>query len=36
VARDDRETFACFIVDTNQDPTSISRDPNAMPNEIDP
>jgi hypothetical protein len=36
VARDDRETFACFIVDTNPDPTSIVRDPSAKPNEIDP
>jgi hypothetical protein len=36
VARDDRETFTCFIVDTNREPTHIARDPNATPNEIDP
>jgi hypothetical protein len=36
VARDDRQTFACFIVDTNREPTSIVRDPSAKPNEIDP
>ena len=36
IARDDRDRFACFIVDTNQDPTSIDRDRSAKPNEIDP
>jgi hypothetical protein len=36
IARDDRESFACFIVDTNREPTDIARDPNATPNEIDP
>ncbi|MGH2714124.1 MAG: hypothetical protein ACRDM7_09630 [Thermoleophilaceae bacterium] len=36
IARDDRERFACFIVDTNKDPTGIVRDPSAKPNEVDP
>jgi hypothetical protein len=36
IARDDRESFACFLVDTNEDPTRIVRDPSAKPNEIDP
>jgi hypothetical protein len=36
IARDDRERFACFIVDPNQDPTSIERDPSGEPNRIDP
>ena len=36
IARDDRERFACFIVDTTEDPTRIDRDPSAKPNEIDP
>jgi hypothetical protein len=36
IARDDRERFACFIVDTNEDPTRIDRDASAEPNEIDP
>jgi hypothetical protein len=36
IARDDRDRFACFIVDTNRDPTRIDRDPSAKPNEIDP
>jgi len=36
IARDDRERFACYLVDTNEDPTRIVRDPSAKPNEIDP
>ena len=36
IASDDRESFACFLVDTNEDPTRIVRDPSAKPNEIDP
>jgi hypothetical protein len=36
IARDDRDRFACFIVDTNRDPTRIDRDRSAEPNEIDP
>jgi hypothetical protein len=36
VALDDRESFACFLVDTNADPTRIVRDRSAIPNEIDP
>jgi hypothetical protein len=36
IARDDRERFTCFIVDTNEDPTRIDRDRSAEPNEIDP
>ncbi len=36
IALDDRERFACFIVDTNEDPTRIDRDPSAEPNAIDP
>jgi hypothetical protein len=36
IARDDRERFTCFIVDTNKEPTDVDRDPSAKPNEIDP
>jgi hypothetical protein len=36
IARDDRDRFACFIIDTNKEPTKIDRDPSAIPNEIDP
>jgi hypothetical protein len=36
IARDDRERYACFFVDTNRDPTQIVRDPSAEPNRIDP
>jgi hypothetical protein len=36
IALDDRQSFACFLVDTNQEPTGIVRDPSAEPNEIDP
>jgi hypothetical protein len=36
IARDDRESFSCFFVDTNREPTRILRDPSAKPNEIDP
>ena len=36
IARDDRDRFACFIVDTNKEPTKIDRDPSAIPNVIDP
>ncbi|MGH3993999.1 MAG: hypothetical protein ACRDSN_16260 [Pseudonocardiaceae bacterium] len=36
IARDDRERFACFFVDTNVEPAAIVRDPSAEPNEIDP
>jgi hypothetical protein len=36
IARDDRERFACFIVDTNRDPTDIDRDSSAEPNRIEP
>ena len=36
IARDDRERFACFWVDTNKKPTEIKRDPSAKPNEIEP
>jgi hypothetical protein len=36
IARDDRERFACYFVDTNRDPTRIVRDPSAKPNEVDP
>jgi hypothetical protein len=36
IARDDRERFACFFVDTNADPARVVADPSAEPNEIDP
>jgi hypothetical protein len=36
IAMDDRESYACYLVDTNKDPTSVVRDPSAKPNEIDP
>jgi hypothetical protein len=36
IARDDRESFSCFFVDTNEEPAAIVRDPSSEPNEIDP
>jgi hypothetical protein len=36
IARDDRERFACYFVDTKEDPARIVRDPSAKPNEIEP
>jgi hypothetical protein len=36
IARDDRESFSCFFVDTNRDPTRVLQDPSQEPNEIDP
>jgi hypothetical protein len=36
IAMDDRRRFACFWVDTNEDPTEIVRDSSAEPNPIGP
>ena len=36
IARDDRERFACFFLDTNKQPTEIVRDPSAKPNRLEP
>ena len=36
IARDDRERFACYFVDTNEDPARIVRDPSAKPNALEP
>jgi hypothetical protein len=36
IARDDRQSFACYLIDTNEEPTSIVLDPSEEPNEIDP
>lgn len=36
IARDDRRSFACYFVDTNEEPTQIVRDPSAKPNAIEP
>jgi len=36
IARDDRRRFWCYFVDTNKEPTEVIRDPNALPNRIDP
>jgi hypothetical protein len=33
IARDDRERFACFFVDTSKDPTEVRRDPSTEPND---
>lgn len=32
IARDDRERFVCFLVDTDKEPTQIRRDPSGEPN----
>lgn len=33
IARDDRERFACFFIDTNVEPTRVTRDPSVEPND---
>jgi len=33
IARDDRERYACFFVDTSEDPTEVRRDPSVEPND---
>lgn len=33
IARDDRERFACFFIDTEKEPTEVRRDPSVEPND---
>jgi hypothetical protein len=33
IARDDRERFACFFIDTQKEPTEVRRDPSVEPND---
>jgi len=34
IARDDRERFFCFLVETDRDPPKVDRDPSAEPNSV--
>jgi len=34
IARDDRDRYYCFFVDTQKEPTEVRRDPSAVPNSL--